>query len=123
MWTAIILLTAMWLVAAPAVLSFSTPALLGSVLSGLVVGAIALTRRWGGNRFFWIAVVGLYNVLAGFAFGGEARWSALAAGMVLTAAGLMALMARGPELAGEQPGSGRPTPMESAPARQEKEHV
>ncbi len=123
MWTAIILMTAIWLVAAPAVLSFSTPALLGSVLSGLLVGAIALTRRWGGNRFFWVAVVGVYNVLAGFAFGGEARWSALAAGMVLTAAGLMALMARAPESTEEQPPAGAPTPTARAAGRQAKEQV
>ncbi len=93
MWTAIILLTAMWLVAAPAVLSFSTPALLGSVLSGVLAGALVLVRRWGDNRFFWIATLGLYNGVAGFGFGGEARWSAVSAGIVLTAAGLMALKA------------------------------
>ncbi len=95
--TAIILLTAMWLVAAPAVLSFSTPALRGSVLSGVLAGALVLVRRWGDNRFFWIAMLGLYNVLAGFGFGGEARWSALAAGIVLTTAGLMALKTPGRE--------------------------
>ncbi len=116
MWTAIILLTAMWLIAAPAVLGFSTPALLGSVLSGLLVGAVALMRRWGDNRFFWIAMLGLYNVLAGFAYGGEARWSALAAGIVLMAAGLMALKASSRESPpAEGPATGSTT--QHVPAR------
>ncbi len=111
MWTAIILLTVMWLVAAPAVLSFSTPALLGSVLSGVLAGALVLVRRWGDNRFFWIAMLGLYNVLAGFGFGGEVRWSALAAGIVLTAAGLMALKASSRE---SPPAEAPATPTEDA---------
>ncbi len=118
MWTAIILLTAMWLVAAPAVLSFSTPALLGSVLSGAIVGVLVLVRRWGDNRFFWIATLGLYNAVAGFGFGGEARWSALAAGIVLMAAGLMALIAspRGSPPADRAPGG-------TAEAAREKQYT
>ncbi len=113
MWTAIILITAIWLVAAPAVLSFSTPALLGSVLSGVLVGAVVLVRRWGDNRFFWIALMGLYNVVAGFGFGEEARWSALAAGIVLATAGLMALKA---SPGGEYPPSDGPE--EAVPEKQ-----
>jgi len=94
MWTAIIMITAAWLVLAPAILGFGTPALLGSVLSGVLVGVLLALRRRDDGSFFWIAMVGLYNLTAGFCFGGEARWSAVAAGFVLTAAGFMALKAK-----------------------------
>jgi hypothetical protein len=96
MWTAIMLSTATWLVVAPAVLHFSTASLLGSVLSGVIAGVLVLMRRWGGDRFLWVAFVGVYNVVVGFAWGGEARWSALAAGAALAFAGMMALKQHAP---------------------------
>ena len=91
MFTAIILIAAFWLVVAPSVLGFGTAATLGSVLSGVLAAVVVLRRRWGENRFFWIALLGLYNLVVGFLFGGPTRWSAVGAGAVLAVAGMLSL--------------------------------
>ncbi len=91
MLSAIMLITAIWLVVAPAVMGFSSAPLVGSVLSGVITALIVLMRRWGDDRFFWVALGGVYNAVVGFAFAGPARWSAVLAGLALAVAGMMAL--------------------------------
>lgn len=91
MLSVIMLITAIWLVIAPAVLGFSSGPLVGSVLSGVITALVVLMRRWGEDRFFWVALGGLYNVVVGFVYGGPARWSAVISGVALAVAGMMAL--------------------------------
>ncbi len=97
MLTAIMLVAAIWLIIAPAVLGFSTGAMIGSVLSGVLTAMVVLVRRWGENRFFWISALGVYNLIVGFLFAGPTRWSAMVAGAVLAVAGTLSMKeAQGP---------------------------
>ena len=93
MFTAICALAAVWLMVAPVILGFSAASLSGSILSGLITAVLGFAQALGADRFFWAAVVGLYDVIVGFAFTGAARWSSVVTGTALVIAGLMALRA------------------------------
>ncbi len=91
MLTIIMLAAATWLVVAPALLEFGPAPLIGSVLAGVLTFVVVLSRRWGANRFFWVALIGLYTLVVGFLFGGPTRWSGVVAGAVLAVAGTLAV--------------------------------
>ncbi len=111
MCTTLILLVATWLIVGPALLGFGTTAAVGSALSGIVAALVVLTRRWDHDRYFWVVLLGVYNMVAGFLYGGVARWSAVLAGLVLAVAGTLALK-------GEEASSSPQKPAEAGAGRE-----
>lgn len=87
MLTVIIVVTAVWLLLAPAVLSMSMAAVWTSLIAGDAALVLRLVRGGGERSGHLISVIGVYLAVAGFVLGGAAAWSCVVAGGVLAVAG------------------------------------
>ena len=85
--TVIIVLTGLWLLLAPAVMSLGAAAAWTSAIAGILALVLRLVRGGGERSGRLIAAIGVYLIIAGLVFGGAAESSCTIAGAVLAVAG------------------------------------